>query len=432
MTIYSCDNSVDVASIILAGGQGTRLFPLTQTRCKPDVLFGGRYRLIDIPISASINSNINNIFVISQYLASHLNKHIKDTYSLGVYNKTSIDLLTPEEHSDIRTWYEGTADAVRKNLEHILDTPAQYYLILSGDHLYSMDLRKLLRFAISKEADLTVATIPMRRQDAKRMGVMKVDDDMYIERFYEKPQDEALLDELAVSSECASGCYKSFDQECYLGSMGIYVFKREVLVNMLSKIKEHDFGQHIIPHLVNSDAKTAAYVYKGYWEDIGTIESYFRSTMELLNREIGLNFYSEQNPIYAETVTLPSPLIDQCHITKSIISDGSIIRAKEISTSVIGFRTIIEKNTTLHNSIVMGSAHYHKEDNTLIPTIGSNCYLDGVIVDENAQIGNNVTLCNTLNIDHWDSDEMVIRDGIIIVKAGAKISDGTTLDSIAA
>ncbi|MDN3504978.1 MAG: sugar phosphate nucleotidyltransferase [Rhabdochlamydiaceae bacterium] len=438
MTIYSSDDQIDVASIILAGGKGTRLHPLTQTRCKPDVLFGGRYRLIDIPISSSINSNINNIFVISQYLSSHLNQHIKETYSLSVHTKTKITALTPEEKTDIQTWYNGTADAVRKNLEHILEIDAKYYLILSGDHLYSMDLRRLLRFADAKDADLTIASIPICKEEASRMGLLKINSESYISDFFEKPTDEKVLERFKMPKELSHGSFFSKDQEdSYLASMGIYVFKRKVLVDLLEQVQGDDFGHDIIPHFVGKQGKTAAYIYNGYWEDIGTISSYYRASMELLSQEIGLNFYNDAKPIYSQIVNLPCPLITDTVVRNSIICDGSIIKGKEIINSMIGLRAYILEGSIIKDSIIMGNPHYMHEKGDLPTevghfTVGQNCYIEKAIIDEGAQIGHNVRLVNSENIDHLDCEHICIRDGIIIVKAGAKIPDHTTLDSLAA
>lgn len=436
MPINNCNNELDVATIILAGGQGTRLAPLTETRCKPDVLFGGRYRLIDIPISSSINSHISDIFVISQYLASHLNKHIKETYTLSVHSQINVELLSPEESPHQKLWYQGTADAVRKNLHHILDTPASYYVILSGDHLYSMDLRELVRFAASQDADLTIASIPIGRDEAPRMGLLQVNENKYIEDFYEKPTDEAILNRFKAPQEIAQGAFKSYD-EVYLASMGIYVFKRQTLVDLLNEVKGDDFGKDIIPHFVKARGKTAAYIYQGYWEDIGTISSYYRSTMELLSGEIGLNFYNEKYPIYSQIVNLPCPMISGTSILNSIICDGSIIRAEEIINSMVGLRSYILEGSKIRDTIIMGNPHYQHEEGdppTEVGhyTIGKNCVIEKAIIDEGAQIGHNVVLTNPGHIQNLEAEGICIRDGIIIVKAGAKIPDNTTLDSLAA
>ncbi|MCF7851998.1 MAG: NTP transferase domain-containing protein [Simkaniaceae bacterium] len=438
MDNYARDEEFNVATIILAGGQGTRLYPLTETRCKPDVIFGGKYRLIDIPLSASINSGIPHIFVIAQYLASHLNKHIRETYQLTAHNQIDIQLLSPEETLHDKLWYRGTADAVRKNLEHLLDIPSEYYLILSGDHLYSMDLRKLLKFAMTMEADLTIASIPVGKKDAPRMGLLQIDEERWVQDFYEKPTEESILNRFKMPKKLAEGCFKTHDQSHdYLASMGIYVFKRDVLIRLLDEVKGDDFGKDLIPHFVRNKGKIASFIYQGYWEDIGTVYSYYHATMALLSNRIGLNFYDESYPIYAQVVNLPCPLITNGSILNSIICDGSIIKEANVVNSLIGLRTYILEGSTIKNSIVMGNPHYFHQEGDLPTdighyTIGKNCHIENAIIDENAQIGNNVTLVNKDHIEHFDGDDICIREGIIIVKAGAKIPDDTTLQSLAA
>jgi glucose-1-phosphate adenylyltransferase len=420
-------DKINVATIILAGGQGTRLSPLTSKRCKPDVLFGGRYRLIDIPLSASINSGIGKIFVISQYLASHLNNYIKETYKLSPHSKIDLTILSPEE-TKIHTWYNGTADAVRKNLDNILEAPADYYLILSGDHLYSMDLQDLISFAVSKNADLTIASIPVGKGDATRMGLLKVDSNMAISHFVEKPKEEAILKEYLLPKHHAKGSFFTYE-DCYLGSMGIYVFKKETLVELLKNQKGDDFGHDLIPYCIGSGARVSAYIYKGYWEDIGTVSSYYMATMALLRGDIGLNFYDESNPIYSQIVNLPCPKIESALIQKSIICDGSIIEAKEVTSSLIGLRVHILKESVIRDSIIMGNPHH---EHTGEHTIGECCHLERVIMDEGSQIGHHVTLINKDQIQNLETSLFSIRDGIIVVKAGCKIPDHYTLDHLAA
>lgn len=421
--------NVDVATIILAGGQGTRLSPLTETRCKPDVLFAGRYRLIDIPISASINSGFHRIYVISQYLASHLNKHIKDTFQLSHHSKIDLSILSPEE-TKTHTWYNGTADAVRKNIKHLLEDPAEYYLILSGDHLYSMDLQDLIHFAVTSRADLTIASIPVDKSQAKRMGLLQITEERKITHFVEKPQEEAILQNFQLPQKFSKDCFFPYTEgNCYLASMGIYVFKRETLLELLEEQDGDDFGHNIIPHFINQGGKAASYIYKGYWEDIGTVTSYYMASMAFLKGEIGLNFYDERAPVYSQIVNLPCPKIEGATMYQSIICDGSIIKAEEIVHSIIGMRVHILEGTTLKECIIMGNPH---SDLLETYTIGRNCHLEKVIVDEGAHIGNNVTLINKDHVDHFESNLIAIKEGIIIVKAGSKIPDNYTMDYLAA
>ncbi len=420
-----------VASIVLAGGQGTRLYPLTQTRCKPAVCFGGRYRLIDIPISNSLNAHIQRIFVISQYFASSLHQHILETYQLDYFRQSKIQMLCPEETPHRKVWFKGTADAIRQNLEHLEKSPIDYFLILSGDQLYNMNLAEMLDFAKKKDADVVIASIPVEEKEAKRMGLLKIDSSNNILDFHEKPSDPQILKRFELDPEFLKGHPITHPQKThYLGSMGIYVFKRQALFDLM---KEHgdDFGKELIPTQVKK-GKTAAYVYKGYWEDIGTIDSYYNANLALMQRENCLNTYDEHNPIFTHPHNLPSPLIKDTIVNQSIISQGAVIEAKEITNSVIGIRIKIRKGTIIRNSIVLGSLYnepqlfpnYLGEDDF---SIGENCLIEKTILDEHTSIGNNVHLTNKNNLDKYDGNGIFIRDGIIIVTSGTKIPDGFVL-----
>ena len=402
-----------VVAIVLAGGQGTRLFPLTESRCKPAVSFGGRYRLIDIPISNALNSNINRIFVIAQYYASGLHQHICNTYRTDRLVEGGIEVLSPEEKPQGKVWFKGTADAVRQNMEHILKAPADYFLILSGDQLYNMDFHAMLDFAIKSDADLTIATLPVKQAEAKRMGLLKIDKASKIVDFYEKPQDPKILSEYLWNEESSE----------YLGSMGIYIFKKSALLNLLKEEGE-DFGHHLIPLHVKK-GKAYSYVYKGYWEDIGTIASYYEANLALMSKKDHLNIYDENNPIYTCPYNLPSPHIKKTRIQESLISQGSIIEAEEITESIIGIRGHIKKGTIIRNSLILGN-------HTVYPSpihfsIGENCIIQKAIVDEETFIGNNVQLINKDNLKTYDGNGIYIREGIIIVTTGTHIPDNFVL-----
>jgi len=410
------------ATVIMAGGQGTRLFPLTQTRCKPDISFAGRYRLIDVPISNSLNSNVNNIFVISQFFASTLNKHISATFSSDPLHGGKIELLSPEETPLKKVWYEGTADAVRKNLPHLLKLPAEYYIILSGDQLYHMNLLDMLNFAKEQDADLTIATLAVKESDAKRMGVMKIDKKKYITQFFEKPTDTQTLNLFKNDLE-------DTDKQ-YLASMGIYIFKRSALVKLLNEDPREDFGKHLIPTQIAKKQKTAAYIFDGYWEDIGTIRSFYEANLALTKSDT-LDLYNENAPIYAQTINLPSARLKDTLVHDSIICDGSIIGAKEISDSLIGMRSQIHENTIIKKSIVMGHQFYHppKLKENIYPksfSIGKNCLIQNSIIDEHTQIGDNVKLINEQNLEHYDGKYLCVRDGIIVVPSGKTIPNNYT------
>jgi glucose-1-phosphate adenylyltransferase len=410
-----------VAGIVLAGGQGTRLFPLTKTRCKPAVGFGGRYRLIDIPLSNALNSKINRLFVISQYFASNLHQHILETYRFDLFKEGGIELLCPEEDTEKKVWFEGTADAVRKNLHHLAKAPVDYYLILSGDQLYNIDLADLLEFARKTNAEMVIASLYVGENEAHRMGVMKIDDASHIKEFKEKPQTKPELQPFEVKKEGKS---------CYLASMGIYVFRRDVLLSLL-KEPGMDFGHHLIPFQA-AKGGSYAYIYDGYWVDIGTIASFYEANMSLLDQQHCLQTYNEANPIYTRPHNLPSPLIVNTKINRSYISQGSIIEAEEIEHSIIGMRSRVGKGTKIRHSILMGHQTYSAPLHQHPPlpqnfTIGDNCVIEKTIIDENTCIGNNVRLINKDKLETYDGDGICIRDGIIIVMTGTQLPDNFTL-----
>jgi glucose-1-phosphate adenylyltransferase len=413
--------SDEVASIILAGGEGTRLKPLTEIRCKPAVTFGGRYRIIDVAISNSLNAGFKDIYVLSQFLAGSLTSYLLETYSSNGFQGTHIEVLTPEQNSESKKmWYEGTADAVRKNIHKLTEHPAEYYVILSGDQLYSMDLNEMVETARNKDADLVIATIPVKESDAKRMGVMKIDANKEIKNFYEKPQEAKTLIEFALNPE-ASARNGDLNNLTFLGSMGIYIFKRDALIKLLKEDTRPDFGKHLIPSQLKK-GKTFAYIFDGYWEDIGTISSYYNANICLTkNSHACLDLYNEIRPIYSQSISLPSARILNTNVIDSIICEGSVVSAAHISQSMIGLKTQIDDNSIILNSIIMGSP-----PKSIKPSIyiGKNCKLDKVIVDEGAHIEDNVELININRINNLESDLIHISDGIIVVKSGAKIPSG--------
>ncbi len=406
-----------IASIILAGGPGTRLYPLTMHRCKPAVSFGGHYRLIDIPLSNSLNARINQIFVISQHFASDLNQHILSTYQIDLFRDGRLELLTPQETAITKTWFKGTADAIRQNIEFISKCPADYFLILSGDQLYNMDLLDLLSFAEKERADLVIASLLVTEREARRMGLLQIDQNRKIVSFYEKPQDLGILQK-----------YEN-PRGKYLGSMGIYIFKREVLFALLQE-EGDDFGRHLIPKCLEKN-HCYAYPYEGYWEDIGTISAYYTANL-LLTEHKGLDLYQDENKIYSRPQNVPSTLINGTKITCSTISPGSIIDAGEISHSVIGLRCRIKQGTIIEDSIMNGHRSYHPFLEKIAPSdqyfsIGENCLIRRAILDEETKVGDRVQLVNVQNLQKYDGDGIFIRDGIIIVTSGTEILDDFVL-----
>lgn len=417
----------DVASIVLAGGQGTRLMPLTAKRCKPAVSFGGRYRLIDIPLSNSINSNIRRIYVIGQCFASGLNQHILSTYQFNQLDKGSIELITPQETTSGKEWFKGTADAVRQNLDYFLQDPAEYFLILSGDQLYNIDFAEMIHFAKREDADLIVAALPILEKEAPRMGLMKVNEKSQIQDFIEKPKDPKLLEKFVLPNKFLKSRHISDPSKPhYLASMGIYVFKRQALIDIL-KEEGDDFGHNIIPKQMRK-GKSSAYLYSGYWEDIGTVSSYYDANLALTQIPIEdtLDIHDESRPIFTHPHNLPSPVVKNTVISDSIVSQGAVLEAKEIVHSVIGIRARIKKGTIIHDSIIMGNHHYYPPPSTTATaehSIGENCVIRKAIIDEYTSIGNNVQLINKDGHENYDGKGVFVRDGIIIVTTGTHLPD---------
>jgi len=417
-----------VASIILAGGQGTRLFPLTEQRCKPAVSFGGRYRLIDIPISNSLNSHISRIYVISQYFAANLHQHILSTYQTDVIRRASFELLCPQETNFKKAWFKGTADAVRQNLDHLLKAPVDYFLILSGDQLYNMNYEELINFAKQQDADAVIATLPVKEAEARRMGLMKIDEHYFIKDFYEKPTDPKVLKDFEVPHSLIEKEHynHSSDEKHYLGSMGIYVFKRSALISLL-KEEGDDFGRHLIPIQVKR-GKTFAFLFKSYWEDIGTVSSFYQANLALTTHQNCLDVYDECRPIFTFPHHLPSPVIKNTVVRDSLISQGSIIEAKEITHSVVGIRSHIKKGTVVRDSVILGNHFFNPPLHQSPPlpeqfTIGENCVIQKAIIDEHTYIGNNVQLINKANLQNYDGNGIYVRDGIIVVTTGTQLPD---------
>ena len=404
-----------VAAIILAGGQGTRLQPLTIHHSKPAVSYGGRYRLIDIPISNSLNSNFHQIFVITQYLPEELCEHVIQTYRFNSKNPGFIKILSPQqnEKGEIQC-YGGTADAVRKNLSSIFkESDADYFLILSGDQLYNIDFREMVAFAKSKNAELTIGSVIVSEKEACRMGLLKIDATNLVTDFVEKPKETDVLRKFEFS-----GSAEAPSTPLYLGSMGMYVFKRETLCSLLHTDGRNDFGYHLITTAVKR-GNTSAYVYRGYWEDIGTVSSYYEANLNLIHSNKGLNTYDLSKPIYTRPTFLPGPKIKNARISQSIICEGCIVEAEEISNSIIGFRSHIKQGTIIRNTVMMGN---HFCDNRELDCwIGENCHIEKVIIDEQVLIGDGVKITNKSKHINFDGEGIFVRDGITIITAGTKI-----------
>lgn len=421
-----------VAVVVLGGGQGTRLYPLTQTRCKPAISFAGKYRLIDVAIANALHADCNKIYVITQFLSTSLHKHICSTYQgTNAFTTGFVDILSAEQRPTQHNWFQGTADAVRQNLYYLKEAPVDYFLILSGDQLYTMDFRQMFAFALGTDADLAVAALPVELQDAKRMGLMKIDSKNEIKSFVEKPQQPEILDtcKLSAATRRRLGLLDS-DQKNFLGSMGIYLFKKQALFDLLEYDKREDFGKHLIPTKIGLGS-TYAYLHTGYWEDIGTIKSFYDSNIALTYPGAPFNYYDDNFPVVRSLSKLPGAKISNTLIKNSIIGDGCVIDAEEISHTILGPRTIVKKGTVIHHSYLMGNDFY-KPPSTHgrfpeVMQISEDCIIQKAIIDKDVYIGPGTRLINKNNLDHYDGNNVYIRDGIIIVARGASLPAGFTL-----
>ena len=417
----------NVIGVILGGGQGARLFPLTQLRSKPAVPIGGKYRLIDIPISNCLHSGINRIFALTQFNSASLHRHISTTYRFDSFSDGFVEILAAEQTQDSADWYQGTADAVRQQLRHLLSRRADQVLILSGDHLYRMDYRAFVEEHRARGADVSIAVKPVTRQAAPALGIVQVNAQGRIVDFREKPQDEAELDALRLPAAADS-------EACYLASMGIYVFEPQVLVSLLMGSDQDDFGKHIIPGAIHKIG-VFAHTFEGYWEDIGTIRSFYEANLALTDRPPPFDFYRADAPIYTHARFLAGTRLEDCHIERGIICEGSYIRSAQIERSVIGIRSVIGANCQIANTIVMGAdseespADRARNAAQGIPNmgIGANSTITGAIIDKNARIGERVCITNKDRGVEADEANYHIRDGIVVVPKDAVIPSGTVV-----
>lgn len=422
--------SSSVIAVILGGGRGTRLFPLTDHRSKPAVPVGGKYRLVDIPISNCLNSNIRRIYVLTQFNSASLNRHIKNTYNFDVFSSGFVDILAAEQTPDNTGWFQGTADAVRQSLHHMENHEHEHVLILSGDQLYQMDYGKMLRRHKENEADLTVATIPVSAKDATGFGIMKTNSEGTIENFVEKPSE----DELDKWKSELPEQYKREGKE-FLASMGIYIFNKEVLKKLFDDNPDAtDFGKELIPKCVDGRQKVCSYEFGGYWTDIGTIESFFEANLALADTIPDFNLYDNQNFIYTRARLLPASKLMGTTLEHALMAEGCIIEASRIVRSVVGIRSRIGKGTTIENSIIMGNDIF--QDRSVIEGatpekpamgIGQRCYISNCIIDRNVAIGNDVRIVGGSHLEDGDHKYHYVRDGIIIVKKKTVIPDGTII-----
>jgi len=423
-----------VIAVIMGGGRGSRLHPLTKERCKPAVPLAGKYRLVDIPISNCLNSGINKIYLLTQFNTASLHRHIQETYRFDPFGGGTVDILSAEQTEKGDNWYQGTADAVRQNLHHFADSDYDYVMILSGDQLYRMDLQAILQQHIESEADVTVSAIPFPVSQVEGLGLMRVKDSLEISEFVEKPTDPDVIDGLAISETIEKQLEHSTEGEkrC-LASMGIYVFNRETMEDALNS-DATDFGKEVIPGLLNS-RKLCSYIFEGYWEDIGTVKAFFEANLQLADPVPQFNFFSEGNPVYSRARYLPASKINRCSINHVIVGDGCIITDSYLKRCVIGIRSTLREGARLENVVMMGSdvfesaADRKRNEERGIPDIGvgMNCEIKNAIIDKGARIGHNVKLSPDGKLDGYSKDGIFVRDGILLVGKNTVVPDNTVI-----
>jgi len=416
--------SKKVLGIILGGGQGSRLYPLTESRSKPAVPIAGKYRLVDIPISNCINSEIKRMYVLTQFNSASLNRHIKNTYHFSFFSQAFVDVLAAEQTPMSDTWFQGTADAVRQSMHHFLRHDFEYALILSGDQLYQMDYNLMVEQHVANGADISIATIPVNAKDATSFGILKSDDKDEITSFIEKPE-ASLLPEWTseVSNEMKS------EGRHYLASMGIYIFNRDLLVELMKNPDTIDFGKEIIPQSLGKN-KISSYQFEGYWTDIGNIDSFFEANLGLTDDIPHFDLYDRGKRIYTRARMLPTSKVSGTTLNKSVIAEGCIIHAAKIERSVIGVRSRIGAESTVINTYMMGNDYYETLDEMeknkikIVMGIGERCFIKNAIIDKNCRIGDDVRINGGTHLKDCETDTYAVRDGIVVIKKGAVIPKG--------
>jgi len=423
---------IKMVCLILGGGQGSRLYPLTLSRSKPAVPIGGKYRLIDIPISNCINSGVKRMFVLTQFNSASLNRHIKNTYSFDNFGSGFVDILAAEQTPNSDKWFQGTADAVRQSMHHLAPHDFDYVLVLSGDQLYQMDFKLMADFHIDQKADLTIATIPVDDRDAPDFGIMKVNKKSYIESFIEKPAKEILSQ---WTSPVPAALKKKGKQ--YLASMGIYIFKKEALKKLFADNPDAtDFGKGIIPAAIKGGYSVASYQFDDYWTDIGNIRSFYEANLELCDNLPRFNLFDNQNRVYSRARALAPSKFFGTKLSKSIVAEGCIVHAKSIDKSVIGIRSRIGEKTVIKNCILMGNDFYqtleeiilHKDDVAM--GVGKGCHIEQAILDKDCRIGDNVTIMGDSSLANIETESYCIVEGIVVVKKGAIIPSGSVIGKV--
>ena len=413
--------------IIMGGGAGTRLFPLTKDRAKPAVPLAGKYRLVDIPISNCINSGVRQVYVLTQYNSASLNRHISRAYKFDLFGRSFVEILAAQQTAEDEHWYQGTADAVRQNIKTFLQGSWEYFLILSGDQLYRMDFRKVMTQHLASKADITIATLPCDEPRAKSFGIMQSDTEGRIHEFVEKPKDPAVLERFRMPGQTVKELGLPENEPHFQASMGIYVFNRAALQDALDN-DFNDFGKDIIPAMIKKH-KVVSYNFQGYWEDIGTIASFFEANLDLCRVVPQYDFFDSLSPIYTHARFLPATKINGATIHQALISDGCILTDAHIETAVLGVRSIVETGTTIRESIIMGADYYagaaHRDASSPPPGIGRNCRIERTIIDKNVHIGDNVVITPIGKPPNMDEALFCIRDGILVIPKDTIIPAGT-------
>ncbi len=426
----------DVLSIILGGGRGTRLYPLTMLRSKPAVPIGGKYRLIDIPISNCINSDCNRIYVLTQFLSVSLHRHISNTYKFDPFSKGFVEILAAQQTNEASDWYQGTADAVRQNIRYVHEDPSTDVLILSGDQLYRMDYRHLLKTHRESNAEVTIAVMPVREDQSSQLGILRADETGRVTSFIEKPQTPDKLESVRMNEEWMSKRGVECKGRPYLASMGIYLFQRDALFSLLNDPPlATDFGKEIFPRSLNN-RRVNAHLFDGYWEDVGTVKSYHEANVALTADDPSFVFHAPEGLIYTRMRYLPASRVNHAVLDHALVSDGCVIGSgTQITHSVVGVRTQIGKNVVLKNSVIIGADGYEtlkeKSENARrgLPNIGigDNAVIDNAILDKDARVGANVRLCNKDKIKNGEGPNFVIRDGIVVIPRGAIVLDDAVI-----
>ncbi len=426
-------NTSNVLSVVMGGGQGTRLFPLTKERAKPAVPLAGKYRLVDIPISNCINSGLRRVYLLTQFNSASLHRHISQSYKFDHFSGGFVEILAAEQTYADTSWYQGTADAVRKNMIHFMNHDWDYMLILSGDQLYRMNFRTIINQHRETGADITLGTIPVGREEAKSLGIMQMAADKRITRFEEKPKDPAVLDSLKLPAEWHQKLGIDGQGDRLLASMGIYVFNRDIIRRVLDNSLA-DFGKHIIPKAID-ELRVFSYVFQGYWEDIGTIRAFYEANLDLANELPRFNFFDMAAPIFSRPRYLPGSKINGANIDHAVITDGCILSRATVSFSIVGLRSIVGEGTAISRSILMGNDYFESQQSVAESQsqgrprlgIGRNCRIESTIVDKNARIGDNVVISPQGKPDFVDHKDYYIRDGIVIVPKNGVLPHGSVI-----